>query len=565
MGTRPTITIWRYALTELWRLVLLTTVVLVTVISFAAAVQPMAEGKLQPADALKFMFLAMVPMLQYALPFAAGFGATLAYHRMAQDNEVVASHAGGVSHRQILLPAIVSGLVLAGALSALNEVAIPRFLKAMQQMVTTEVGQVIVNTINRGEPLELKPQRMMIHADRAKRLGPDSASGAYERLLLTRIAAIEFDEQGTIQREVTADKAWVWLFPGRDDADAKTGGTTIRMVLPHVIAVGDGDFAEARDMPLVWAVPGAFNDDPKYLSWHALRQLRHDPDRMNWIDSRRRTLARHIAERWSTTTINDAMHEGGAAELIGAGRRLVVHGSGIRWNGREWRWDILRSQRDRPVKVELDRGNEGQPPVLLLAEVASMRSQMLKDLSSSQQLTFELTLERVTGWGGDDVGGVGGGGVPGGQRELLAFGDLHPAENPLDELLTKSSAELLAIAEPRVEAGDKFLAGPTNDLRDRIARLQREVTGKQNERVAMSVACFVMILTGAMSALRLRDSLPLTVYLWSFFPGLVTILTISAGVQGVEPMGTPGLLLLWGGVALFSVYAVVVYLNLRKH
>mgnify|MGYP000423281398 CR=1 FL=1 len=37
------------------------------------------------------MLLAMPPMLQYALPFAACFGATLAYHRFAADNEAVAA------------------------------------------------------------------------------------------------------------------------------------------------------------------------------------------------------------------------------------------------------------------------------------------------------------------------------------------------------------------------------------------------------------------------------------------------------------------------------------------
>src|SRR5688500_9453843 len=97
----PPLTIWRYTAIELGRLVLLTTSVLVVVIVFAAAVRYTAAGKLGPLETLRFMGLAMVPMLQYALPFAAGFGATLAYHRIAQDNELKAAAASGLSHRAL--------------------------------------------------------------------------------------------------------------------------------------------------------------------------------------------------------------------------------------------------------------------------------------------------------------------------------------------------------------------------------------------------------------------------------------------------------------------------------
>ena len=102
------ISLWKYITLELWRIIALTAAVLVAVIAFAASIKPMADGKITPLEALQFMGLAVVPMLQYALPFAAGFGATLAYHRLSHDNEVTAAYAGGVSHRAVLLPAIIT-------------------------------------------------------------------------------------------------------------------------------------------------------------------------------------------------------------------------------------------------------------------------------------------------------------------------------------------------------------------------------------------------------------------------------------------------------------------------
>ena len=79
------------------------------------------------------MGLAMVPMLQYVLPFAAGFGATLAYHRQTSENELTAAKASGVSHRALLMPALelavhhisIASVIQHEALEEQQDVVIP--------------------------------------------------------------------------------------------------------------------------------------------------------------------------------------------------------------------------------------------------------------------------------------------------------------------------------------------------------------------------------------------------------------------------------------------------------
>ncbi|HED52782.1 MAG TPA: LptF/LptG family permease, partial [Phycisphaerales bacterium] len=88
---RLPLTLWMRTTVELWRLLLLSTGMLVAVISFAVTIGPLADGQLSPIDALRFMLFASVPMLAYALPFGAGFAATLVYHRMGHDNELTAA------------------------------------------------------------------------------------------------------------------------------------------------------------------------------------------------------------------------------------------------------------------------------------------------------------------------------------------------------------------------------------------------------------------------------------------------------------------------------------------
>jgi lipopolysaccharide export LptBFGC system permease protein LptF len=104
-----------------------------------------------------------------------------------------------------------------------------------------------------------------------------------------------------------------------------------------------------------------------------------------------------------------------------------------------------------------------------------------------------------------------------------------------------------------------------NKLSADVRNLFNEVMSKEHERYAMSVACLVMVLVGSVMAMRLRDALPLTVYLWAFFPALATVLAISGGQQLTHGNGLIGLPVLWAGVAALGTLALAEFARLRKH
>ena len=160
-------TLWRSISVEFWRLLLLTTAVLVATIAFAITIKPLADGKLSPDQALRFMFYAIPPMLAYATPFAAGFAATIAIHRMSSENEVTAVYASGVSHKKFLVPSLVAGLILGGAIYGLNDQVIPRFLKEMERMVTQDFAKIFVGSLQSGESARIGNNE--IHADKVQR------------------------------------------------------------------------------------------------------------------------------------------------------------------------------------------------------------------------------------------------------------------------------------------------------------------------------------------------------------------------------------------------------------
>ena len=124
-------------------------------------------------------------------------------------------------------------------------------------------------------------------------------------------------------------------------------------------------------------------------------------------------------------------------------------------------------------------------------------------------------------------------------------------------LLAQSRPDTVAMREPIVEAYRR--------LRDRVENMQREITSKENERAAYSVASIATMLCGSIVALRRQNSLPLPVFLWSFFPALGAVITISAGENLTHRAGPGGLVLLWGGVLCLIGYTVLEYARYRRH
>lgn len=533
----------------------LTTAVVVTIAAFGAMVPQLAHGRLGPAEAVRFMLLAIVPMMQYALPFAGGFASTLVFHRMAQDNEVLAAHASGLSHRAVLAPALGIALGLAAIMSALSEGAIPSFLRSMERLIAADAAKILVSRIEGGEAVRF--EGWIIHADSVKRVRPDPRSGAFDSMLLRRVVALRLDDQDRIEREVTADRAQVWFFndwPGQNES--RGDSVVLWMELGTVLAVEQGKASgTSSEVPLSFEIPGMFSDDPKFFTMRELARLRERPEEINYIDRLRRILAFHMGERLWTTHVRDALRSGGEARLVDElGRPAILRGRDIAWNHEEQAW-IITPSADGSVELEIV---QDERRTRLAGETGRLTTRMGFDPLSSP-LTINITL--------DDVRILDGSGAPAGApRKRIDRGALVLEQDPVPALLQVPALELLERARPIASgpARDPFIAGPTRDLDREIRRLNHEITSKQHERIAASIACFLMVIGGAVIALRLTAALALTVYLWCFLPAVATVMATEAGQELTASIGPVGLLLLYSGVAAFAAYTVAAYLLVRR-
>ena len=553
MARPQPLTLWTAIFWELTRTVVITAAVLVSVIAFAATIKPLADGRLGPLDAIKYTLLAIPPMLAYALPFAGCFASSLVYYRLSTDNEFVAAASGGVSHRSLLLPAAALGLVLFVGMTVLSDQVIPRFLQTMRLMITEDIAKLLATNINRGQSVDLK--KFLVFADRAQKIDVDPASGASSAVVLARPAVLERDPGGNVISEGTASRATIWLFPQPSQGDS---GPTTRLAMRFEDFVSKDvktGLVTGRTLPVSLTVPATLADDPKFLRSDELRDLRNRPERMGWIDQRRRQLAIEIARERVIEEFSRSLSVVGSFTLLdSASRQVVVSGRSIQ-NGPGRAWTIV--PKGDVATVDVLRGSDAGAGVRHAAKSVVLAPDFSDEPSAAGGMLLRLELR--------DAGSapLGSDRSDTTKRERLSLGALRAPQSQAERLLKMSSLDLLG-------EGDKMQSSSTikvvtSELRRELADLSREVLGKQNDRIALSVSCLVMLLTGAVTALRFSKSLPLTVYLWSFFPALLCVITIAGGQQLTHANGWTGLILLWGGVVLLAVYTFWMYLTVRRH
>jgi hypothetical protein len=193
------------------------------------------------------------------------------------------------------------------------------------------------------------------------------------------------------------------------------------------------------------------------------------------------------------------------------------------------------------------------------------------DAAERARIAFTLDLFEVSAREADETGELI---IPEGDEAAVGamsewtINQLTLADDPARKLLEQSTWKLIDEAGARAAArpADREVIAPAlAELNRKVGDLLREAFSKQQERFAMAAACLVMVLIGGVMAMRLRDSLPLTIYLWAFFPAIAAVISINAGQQLTHGYGPAGLLLLWGGVAALAAYAVVEFTKLARH
>jgi len=552
--------LFRYLLTDLLRVIGLTAGVLVTVIAFGATIKPLASDALLDAwQTAKYLLLAIVPMLQFALPFAAGFGSTLCLNRLTADNEVQAMAATGQSYARILKPVLALGLALTLLMIALTQWVIPQFWSLIMQTASVDITKLFQASIARGEPFELPGGDLQIYADDiiVKQL-PEGEGGPHTRMVLLQVAAAELDDQRRITTDVTASQAVVDIY-------RRGGRTYLKLVMSDTVAFDSANgrlvhFEEWRP-PRAFVLPSAFRDYPKAMTRGQLLELRRNPDDFAQVIEAKDALIVSIRHSEARKFIDDSLATAGRVEAKSA--TLVATGSGAPVpksyviNANRRREGRLIVAGDRPIEVVQFEGDT--PALRFEAERAELIQSSLNDRGLP---TFDLI---VANYLVTDLRG----GQSSNRREQLTIPALTIVGLPEDTYDQSTSSQIInrAMSLPRSDQQDKTtkIEEKISKVQDEIDDLQREITSRLMGRYALCMTAMLLLMLGSVLSMWLRGSLPLTVYLWAFLPSILDLILISAGEQLMRDGRALGLPVLWSGNVIMLVAIIVVYLKLARN
>jgi len=533
--------LFRHFLAELTKVLFLTTAIIVVVVAFGAVIKPLTGNLLGPGGILKYIFLAMVPMLQYALPFAAGFAATIVTHRFASDNEIQAMSVSGISYRVILLPQIVLGIVLTIFMFFLVQTLIPRFLGKMDDVIAHDAAEVFVNTIRSGE--SFLAGSYLISADRVA-LVEDFSDSSLQRVRMERVVAIEVDGNGRLITEFVARSGSADLYSSQSDLIVKVAFRDATIMRP-----GESTLAFAKLIePVPNVIPVGWERSPKYLPWSELLAVYRDPSKGALVEDVRRKYQPSIA----------------AAILMDQlSKQIAATGTGL----------LVSEEADRSYEIrDAMLGGTGLIPVppakkitlierqgtLALREASAVGAQLLATADaalSPQSNRLDLIVPEAKA------------------RDLRSSGDravrwptrivgLSVGSGTVEHVpsLQESIEQARSIAAQTTPPLNAYSAAATTF----IASIEKGIVDTKHEalshlvmRFAQPISVALMLLLGGILAIWRRDSLPLTVFLLAFLPALANVLMIASG-QGIVRSGkvVSGLTVMWMGSLIFLVLIV---------
>ena len=540
--------LFRHFSAELGKVILLTTAVIVTVVAFGAVIKPLAGNLLGPGGIAKYIVLAMVPMLQYALPFAVGFAGTIVTHRFASDNEVQAMSVSGLPYRTILLPQVALGMGLALFMFVLVQTTIPRFLGYMSDVITEDASQVFVSTIRSGEPFAMG--NYLISADRIG-LDDSRASEGVRRVRMEGVVALEMLPGGKVGSEFVAAAGSADLYGRGSDLVIKVAFRDTSIVRPGESAVAASPLVEP--MPIVFDV--GWERSPKFLPWGELIEVLREPSLGALPQVERRAYEPPIIPGLMMQRIERQLQASGVAVLESgdAGRRYEIRDAQLGGKGL-----VPRPPLKRIAVTEFEGAQE-------VREASAVGASLVASKSAGQfggTARLDLVLlepsardvrggtDRPVGWP-PEVAGV-------------AVADGAPEPTVL---------EALELARSLSQAKDAPLAQYARGAGTVVFVIERALQSTYYEalshlwmRFAQPVSVLLMLLLGSMLAIWKRHSLPLTIFLLAFMPSIANVLLIASG-QSILRQGKvfSGLGVMWAGNAALLVLILWVGRRMARH
>lgn len=528
----------RYIFRELMRVFLLSALALTAIMSLGSILAPIQQYGVGPVQVLYLMVYFLPVTLTFVLPMAALFAASLVYGRFANDNELDACRAGGISLFTLVYPGFVLAVVVAIANLVLSFYVMPDFVHRAEKTVKADAKNILFRNIQRKGYYELPPdERYRIRADYTDPMND----------ILVGVLAVEVDGN-RIKRIVAADKAKV-------DFTAHENFNRVQITAFDTYQTGfegQGGFY-VKSLSLSTEFGSLLGDNIKFKKIGEMKNIAADPMRFFPVAKLARTtyaqlitelLAEDISGR--ITDSNDAFYQ------LYSGDRLIKFTANQCSLGADRQLKLSGN-----VLIEESGLAEGRPLRIIRCSQATIS---VTGDGMSPTLTMDIFRPVWT-----DVN----------SRENLAHriiirGLIVPM-NISGKFRTKTVMEVAekqfvdSVLKARPSGVFRALQG---NLQRKIKKTIAQITAELHSRLIFGIGCVPMIMIGIGLGIVLKGGHLLTAFGASTLPAAALIVFIMAGKNISKNLGSQvfsGIMLMWAGLIVLGFMVLCLYHKLLKN
>ena len=230
--------------------------------------------------------------LTFVLPMAALFATTLVYGRLANDNELDACKASGISVLSLVYPGFILAVIVATANLLLSFYVMPAFIHRAENSLKNDARQILFRNIQRKGYYSLPPDgRYRIYADNAD----------MQNNVLSGVVAVEIAGNGAIKRIITAETAKVIFDPHQTLNE-------VRINAHNTCQMGPGEDAGffAEQLSLTAEFGALLGDNIQFKKIDEMKQIRRNPMLFEPVARLARRVYAQFTAELLAQQINDA-------------------------------------------------------------------------------------------------------------------------------------------------------------------------------------------------------------------------------------------------------------------
>jgi len=256
-------TLHRYIFREVVRVFILATVALTLMMSLGSILRPVQEFGVGPGQVVRLMIYFLPVTLTFVLPMAALFATTLVYGRLANDNELDACRASGISLLSLVYPGLMLAIIVATANLLLSFYVMPAFIHRAENSLKNDARQILFRNIQRKGHYSLPPDdRCRIYADNAD----------IQNNVLSGVVAVDMAPNGSIKRIVTAETAKVVFDPHQNINEVRINAHNTYQIAP-----GEDAAFFAEQLSLTAEFGALLGDNIQFKKIDEMKQIRQNP------------------------------------------------------------------------------------------------------------------------------------------------------------------------------------------------------------------------------------------------------------------------------------------------